>query len=78
MGGLICVVLLMPMMIVGLITSITQTAASISEQTLKFVPKLIALGMCRVVFESAVIELLTESTTELFDLIANIRRWCNA
>ena len=43
-AGLICVVLLVPMMIVGLIISIIQAATSISEQTLSFVPKLIALG----------------------------------
>jgi flagellar biosynthetic protein FliQ len=40
--GLICVVLLVPMMIVGLIIGIIQTSTSIYEQTLSFVPKLIA------------------------------------
>ena len=36
--GLICVVLLVPMMIIGLIISIIQAATSISEQTLSFSP----------------------------------------
>lgn len=69
-AGLICVVLLVPMMIVGLIISIIQAATSISEQTLSFVPKLIALGVCLVVFGSAAVELLTKFTAELFTLIS--------
>ncbi|PZO74089.1 MAG: flagellar biosynthetic protein FliQ [Sphingomonas hengshuiensis] len=70
--GLICVVLLVPMMIIGLIISIIQAATSISEQTLSFVPKLIALGVCLVVFGSAAVELLTKFTGELFAVIARI------
>jgi flagellar biosynthetic protein FliQ len=67
--GLICVVLLVPMMIVSLIIGIIQTATSVSEQTLSFVPKLIALGVCLIVFGGAVVELLTKFTTEIFDRI---------
>lgn len=37
-AGLICVVLLVPMMIVGLTLSMIQAAISISEQSLSFVP----------------------------------------
>lgn len=48
--ALICVVLLVPMMIVGLIISMIQAATSVSEQSLSFVPKLIALGVCLLVF----------------------------
>lgn len=72
--ALICVVLLVPMMIVGLIISMIQAATSISEQTLSFVPKLIALGICLLVFGGAAIGLLTEFTVELFDVIARIGR----
>jgi flagellar biosynthetic protein FliQ len=70
--GLICIVLLVPMMIIGLIISIIQAATSISEQTLSFVPKLIALGVCLVVFGSAAVELLTKFTGELFAVIARM------
>lgn len=73
-AGLICVVLLVPMMIVGLIVGIIQAATSISEQSLSFVPKLIALVLCIVVFGAAVVELLTSFTTELFDVIGRIGR----
>ena len=72
-AGLICV-LLVPMMIVGLIISIIQAATSISEQTLSFVPKLIALGVCLVIFGSAATELLTKFTAELFAVIASMGR----
>jgi len=71
-AGLIGLVLLVPMMIVGLVISIIQAATSISEQTLSFVPKLIALGVCLVVFGSAAVELLTKFTGELFALIATM------
>lgn len=60
------------MMIIGLIISIIQAATSISEQTLSFVPKLIALGVCLVVFGSAAVELLTKFTGELFAVIARM------
>lgn len=72
--ALICVVLLVPMMIVGLIISMIQAATSVSEQSLSFVPKLIALGVCLLVFRGAAIELLTEFTVELFAVIARIGR----
>lgn len=73
-AGLICVVLLVPMMIVGLVVGIIQAATSISEQSLSFVPKLIALVLCIVVFGADVVELLASFTTELFDVIGRIGR----
>ncbi len=73
-AGLIGVVLLVPMMIVGLIVGIFQAATSISEQSLSFVPKLIALMLCIVVFGAAVVELLTSFTAELFDAIGRLGR----
>ena len=73
-AGLICAVLLVPMMIVGLIVGIIQAATSISEQSLSFVPKLIALMLCIVVFGAAVVELLTSFTAELFDAIGRLGR----
>lgn len=71
---LICVMLLVPMTIIGLIISMMQAATSVSEQSLSFVPKLIALGVCLVVFEGAAIGLLMEFTVKLFGVIARIRR----
>jgi flagellar biosynthetic protein FliQ len=73
-AGLICVVLLVPVMIVGLIVGIVQAATSISEQSLSFVPKLLVLVLCIVVFGAAVVELLTSFTAELFGAIARLGR----
>lgn len=71
---LICVMLLVPMTIIGLIISMMQAATSVSEQSLSFVPKLIALGVCLIVLEGAAIGLLMEFTVKLFGVIARIRR----
>lgn len=38
-AGLICVVLLVPMMMIGLIISVIQAATSISQQSLSLVPQ---------------------------------------
>lgn len=73
-AGLICVVLLVPVMVVGLIVGIVQAATSISEQSLSFVPKLLVLVLCIVVFGAAVVELLTSFTGELFGVIARLGR----
>jgi len=72
--GLIMAVLLTPIMIVSLVIGIVQAATSINEQTLSFVPKLVALFVCLVVFASAMTELLTGFTTEIFGVIAAIGR----
>ena len=66
--------LLVPMTIIGLIISMMQAATSVSEQSLSFVPKLIALGVCLIVLEGAAIGLLMEFTVKLFGVIARIRR----
>lgn len=72
--GLVSVVLLVPMMVVGLVVGIVQAATSISEQSLSFVPKLIALMLCILVFGATLVELLTSFTTEVFDLIGRVAR----
>ncbi|MES1974576.1 MAG: flagellar biosynthetic protein FliQ [Sphingomonas sp.] len=73
-AGLICAVLPVPVMVVGLIVGVIQAATSISEQSLSFVPWLLALVLCIVVFRAAVVELLTSFTAELFGVIGRIGR----
>lgn len=53
-------------LVVGLVVSVFQTATSIQEQTLAFVPKIIAVFMAIIVFGSWIIQLLTTYTTALF------------
>lgn len=53
-------------LIVGLVVSIFQTATSIQEQTLAFVPKIIAVFMAIILFGTWIMNMLTHYTTTLF------------
>lgn len=53
-------------LIVGLVVSIFQTATSIQEQTLAFIPKIIAVFMALIIFGSWMITSLLEFTTKIF------------
>jgi flagellar biosynthetic protein FliQ len=55
--------------IVGLIVAIIQTTTSIQEQTLTFVPKIIAIFFTIIVFASWMIKTLITYTYEIFSLI---------
>ena len=59
-------------MFVGLIVSIFQTTTSIQEQTLTFVPKLVAIFGAIIVFGSWMIEMLLSFTTHIFSLIPKL------
>ncbi len=56
-------------MIVGLILSIFQTTTSIQEQTLTFVPKMMAIFLTIIVLASWIIRTLVNYTRNLFMLI---------
>lgn len=53
-------------LVVGLVVSIFQTATSIQEQTLAFIPKIMAVFMALVIFGSWMITTLVEFTTKIF------------
>ncbi len=53
-------------LVVGLIISIFQTATSIQEQTLAFVPKIIAVFLAIILFGSWMMNMLTVYTIRLF------------
>jgi flagellar biosynthetic protein FliQ len=59
-------------MIVGLIISIFQTTTSIQEQTLTFVPKIIAIFVVLVIFASWMIHTLVSYTRNVFMMIEKI------
>ena len=59
-------------MIVGLIISILQTTTSIQEQTLTFVPKLLAIVVTLLVFASWFVQEIMDYTREIFSLIEKI------
>ncbi|MCE9597380.1 MAG: flagellar biosynthesis protein FliQ [Spirochaetia bacterium] len=54
---------------VGLIVSILQTTTSIQEQTLTFVPKLLAVFAALALFASYIIQTLVDYTVGVFALI---------
>jgi flagellar biosynthetic protein FliQ len=53
-------------LIVGLLVSIFQTVTQIQEQTLSFVPKLLAVAVTFLLALPWVLQLLVKYTTELF------------
>ncbi len=59
-------------MIVGLIVSIIQTTTSIQEQTLTFVPKIIAIFAAIMLFAAWIIKTLVNYTNHIFSLIEKI------
>lgn len=58
--------LLLISLIVGLVVSIFQTVTSIQEQTLTFVPKILAVFVGMMIFGSWMLTQLTEYITDLW------------
>lgn len=59
-------------LIIGLIISIFQAATQINEQTLTFVPKIIAVFVTMLIFGPWLIKLLVTFTTGLFEIMATL------
>ncbi len=59
-------------LIVGLLVSIFQAATQINEQTLTFVPKIVAVFVTLLIFGSWVIKVVTVFTIGLFDLMVTL------
>jgi flagellar biosynthetic protein FliQ len=59
-------------MVVGLIVSIIQTTTSIQEQTLTFVPKIIAIFVTVILLGSWIIRVLVNYTNNIFMMIEKI------
>ncbi len=59
-------------LVVGLIVSVFQAATQINEQTLTFVPKIVAVFITLLVFGSWVIKVVSVFTVGLFDIIATL------
>ncbi len=72
MTMLICAPLLGIALVVGLLVGIFQAATSINEQTLSFIPKLVALGITLSVFGGWMINTLVDYTRVLFGRIPTL------
>ncbi len=55
--------------IVGLIISIFQAATSINEQTLTFVPKLIAIALILILFGGWMMQQMVDMVNRIFEFI---------
>ncbi|MBN1403408.1 MAG: flagellar biosynthesis protein FliQ [Opitutales bacterium] len=58
--------------VVGLFVSLIQTVTSIQEQTLAFVPKLIAVGAVLVIVSHWMLRTLMEFTTQMIQRISEM------
>lgn len=61
-------------MLVGLIIGIIQATTQIQEQTLSFVPKMVAVFVTLIVAASWLLNIATKFTIQLFEQIPNIIR----
>jgi flagellar biosynthesis protein FliQ len=59
-------------MLVGLIISIFQTTTSIQEQTLTFVPKIVAIFLTLIIFGAWMIRTLLSYTNHIFSMIEKL------
>ena len=58
--------ILLVSMIVGLVISLFQTLTSIQEQTLAFIPKIIAVFVAILIFGPWMLRIMTEYVTNIF------------
>ena len=69
---LVAAPILLVVTVVGLIISIFQATTQIQEQTLTFVPKLIAAALIGLLMGSWMLHIIVEFTTRIFELMANM------
>ncbi len=62
-------------MIVGLIISIFQATTQIQEQTLSFIPKILAIFLTLIIGSPWMVRVLVDFTTELFSYLTEVTRW---
>ncbi|WP_139904197.1 flagellar biosynthesis protein FliQ [Clostridium thermarum] len=61
-------------LVIGLLISIFQATTQIQEQTLTFVPKLIAVAIVGLLTGSWMLHKLVDFTTRVFNIMSNITR----
>lgn len=64
--------ILLIVLVVGLVISILQATTQIQEQTLTFVPKLIAAAVVGIFLGSWMLQTLMSFTTRIFELITKV------
>ena len=64
--------MLLAALVIGLIISIFQAATQINEQTMTFVPKIVAVFVTLLIFGPWIMELLITFTTGIISQMANV------
>ena len=64
--------MLLAAMVIGLLISIFQAATQINEQTMTFIPKIVAVFLTLLIFGPWIIELLITFTTGIITQIATV------
>ncbi|EHJ01471.1 flagellar biosynthetic protein FliQ [Clostridium sp. DL-VIII] len=64
--------ILIVVLVLGLVISIIQATTQIQEQTLSFVPKLVAAAVVGILLGSWMLQTIMSFTTRIFDLISKI------
>ncbi len=64
--------ILIVVLVLGLVISILQATTQIQEQTLTFVPKLIAAAIVGIFLGSWMLETIMSFTNRIFDLISKV------
>ncbi|MBP5707091.1 MAG: flagellar biosynthesis protein FliQ [Spirochaetales bacterium] len=67
--------ILLVALVVGLVISILQATTSIQEQTLTFVPKILAIVLAIVIFGSWIAGSMIGFTLDIFDMIPGMGRF---
>jgi len=74
---MVCIIALPPLMmalLVGLVISILQAATQVQEQSLTFVPKIIAVFLTLAIMAPWTIRVMTGFTTRVFNRIPDLLR----
>lgn len=71
-GLLVAAPILIIALVLGLLISIFQATTQIQEQTLTFVPKLIAVAIAGLIAGPWMLHTVVSFTERIFDIIANI------
>ena len=72
--ALVAAPVLLASLAIGLVVGIVQAATSVNEQTLTFVPKLVAIALVLVLFGASMLGLISDFMQEIFVQIAGISR----
>ncbi|MDP4143282.1 MAG: flagellar biosynthesis protein FliQ [Bacillota bacterium] len=71
-GIMLAAPILIVSLVVGLLISIFQATTQIQEQTLTFVPKLIAVALVGILASTWMLHTMTGLTNRIFEMITNI------